>query len=1141
MSFENRDNFTLPSAINNSATHLNEENKLLRRDIVILKTELLKYISLSDVNNLLKKEQSSLKSSFSKRNDNDSDLAATATISRSHNNSKPLVQGDENERVENVTDNNNTQSRFGGANELDSPKMSMPIAKKMAASPSSFGLSQIIGQPPKQENPILNTVKDVSIAPPRSSNRKNSSNDLTTFSSSNALDLNHSDTSLIEATMEEDEDMTSKYDNENENENDEDDEDFSLTYIINKNTKRSVQMKGLNSERSISPTSEPRSIKSPRLLDSELNDYFDYHEIAKKDPTLTPGVLDLSGNGMHTSDRLNLPKLKNNTLEDAKSPSNLPSNSELLELKENKNTGELFERSTKPPKSPLPIWKMSNQNENVDVDEETNSVSAKSVSSSIQLSPSLSILRTPNLSPSLQLQEVLTPVLKYDEDSNKPATSTVYTTSRIQIKPQGSGVEIQTINSPNTKPKKSQQTPTKIKILDDFDMTYTDVQSQRSSIYNQQQMLLNSPRSQLLQSPRSASKNRHNVIYDNKLHSPMRMEPLDISEIEEDLKAFSDLENTNLNLDIESFKSIEKPTVEPLKKTESQKNELLFVQPNELKNIEIKLLSCIHFLEEHKELGFLFEVIDKSSGKSLYEFSKKYEQVLKLLLQFQKYTDMSLDIPSHQNDEDNCIPLKIITRFINISNIFKHALKFAVDSENLFLLIKLAEFISTNISINTFGKANYHFEKLVKEESVKAENYCLIKRYKTLGTSSHWKCRCVGLLEIEKTYFLNFMDMNQNIVEKLKLSTNTILEFYDNNEQDLERYGCYNGFYLSENGKKSGISSSKNNNKFYISFETKIIRDDWIKKLYQIVKTSTLTLDQAQKQTYSDVQSIKSEESSDFSLSSKMTRSELKRNRMRSLFPFKQKEQSQPLHNLNASSENLSQRKSIETGTESDSDEYEDTGRVFGNSLHFALAKSQKTYKSQIIPTVVYNCLERLYSDKQLLDEEGLFRISGSSLTIKNLIEKFDRDYDVYLRDADVHVVTGLLKSYLRLLPDDGGIFGLERERNVEEFKKVIDLKLPSVTVLEKFKMLFWDRDVVDQEHFSLCYVIFELLSHIVERSSINKMNLRNIVIVFAPTLDLPVEILVHCIRDFHYLFKQETALDLNLSREDLKLNIPGM
>lgn len=1133
MSFEHRDNLTLPSTSNNSATHLNEENKLLRRNIAILKSELLKYVSLGDVNSLLKKEPNNTKPSFSNSN---GQLDAAAAISRSYKNSKALSQSDDDSFINVIDDNKNS---IGGSNELESPNMGMPVVKKMAASPSSFGLSQMIGQPfNKQENPLLNTAKDVSIVPPRSSNRKNSNNDLTTFNSSNALDLNQSDTSLIEATVEEDEDVTSKYDND-------DDDDFSLTYIINKNTKRSVQMKGLNSERSMTPTSEPRSIKSPRLLDSELNDYFGYNNIAKIDPTLTAGTLDLSNNDMNASYRLNLPKLKNNITEDAKSPSLLLPNRELLELKENKNLTEFSDKNAKPPKSPFPSWKMSNDQESVDnyehIEEGANSASAKSVSSSIQLSPGLSIFGTPNLSPSLQLQEVLTPNLKNDEDSNKPATSTVYTTSRIQIKPQGSGVDIQTVNNSNTKPMKSQQTPTKIKILDDFDMTYTDAQSQRSSIYNQQQMLLNSPRSQLLQSPRAASKNRHNVIYDNKLHSPMRMEPLDISEIEEDLKTFSDMENANLNLDIESLKSIEKVTVEPIKKTESQKNELLFVQPNELKNIEIRLLSCIHFLEEYKELGFIFEVIDKISGKSLYEFSKKYEQVLKLLLQFQKYTDMSLDIPSHQNDEDNCIPLKIITRYINISNIFKHALKFAVDSENLFLLIKLAEFISTNISINTFGKSNYHFEKLVKEESVKAENYCLIKRYKTLGTSSHWKCRCVGLLEVEKSYCLNFMDMNQNVVEKLKLSSNTILEFYDNNEQDLEKYGCYNGFYLSENGKKSGISNSKNNNKFYISFETKSIRDDWIKKLYQIVKTSTLTSDLAQKQTYSDVQSIKSEESSDLSLSSKMTRSELKRNRMRSLFPFKQKEHSQPTHNLNSSSENLSQRKSIENRTESDSDEYEDSGRVFGNPLHFALIKSQMNYKSHIIPTVVYNCLERLYSDKQLLDEEGLFRISGSSLSIKNLIEKFDRDYDVSLRDADVHVVTGLLKTFLRLLPDDGGIFGLERERNVEEFKKVIDLKLPVVTVLEKFKILFWDRDVIDQEHFSLCYVVFELLSHIVARSSLNKMNLRNIVIVFAPTLDLPVEILVHCIRDFHYLFKQETALDLNLLREDLKLNIPGM
>ncbi|KAL6927754.1 hypothetical protein ACO0SA_004377 [Hanseniaspora valbyensis] len=1153
-----------------------EENKQLRHDISLLKSELLKHITFNDLNKLLKSDNnksipSLISSSVSSNNNStDSDFNnSTANVNSASN----IIQsyGSSITKVSTppatktsfsniIPDKNNIKS--------ESPNPTSSTAKKLIVSPSSFGLSTIITKStPQQDITPVSTTSEVSIVPPRSSNRKNSSNGVNKKNLSAALDLNHSDTSLMEATIEEDEDMSSKnYNDEitkdeddNDDEDDEDEEDFNLMSITNKNTKRSVQMKSLNNNRLISPSIEKKTSNSPRLLNAELNDESNFNYKGSNDNSLISAINDSVDNGNISSQFLNVPNLQHDLVKEKKSSSSLIKENDRIVANETKNNIEFFDRSIKPPKSPVPISKPieNNVSDNNDGRTKGHNNNNKSVSSSIQLSPSPSILGTPKLSPSPQLLKSLTPTLKQDENHNKPATSTTYTTSRIQIKHQSSNADIKSNNSNNSggsnTAKKTQQTPTKIKILDDLDMTYTDPQSQRSSIYNQQQNPLLSPRNQLLLSPRSAANNRHNVIYENKLHSPMRMEPLDISEIEEDLKSFNDIENTDLNLDIENVKLIKTPVTDPIKSVETpQKNESLFVQPNELKTIDIVLVSCIHFLDDTKELGFLFEVVDKSSGKKLYEFRKKYEQVLRLLLVFQKFTDMSLDLPSQQSDEENCIPLKIITRYINISNIFRHALKFSVDSNNLTLLMKLAEFISTNISINTFGKSNYHFDQLFKEENIKAENYCLIKRYKTLGTSSNWKCRCVGLIEIDKSYFLKFMDLKENVVESLKISSNTILEFYDNNEQDMEKYGCYNGFYISENGKKSGISSSKNNSKFYLSFETKKIRDEWIKKVFQIVKTSTLISESAQQQTYSDVQSIKSEDSTESSSTTAaasstatMTRSELKRNRMRSLFPFKPKEQQQhnnhPYMNNMSSSENLPERQSMDIQSDSDNDEFEDKGGVFGNLLHFALIKSKKNYESYDIPTVVYNCLQRLYVDKHQLDEEGIFRISGSALTIKNLIEKFDSEFDVSLKDVDVHVVTGLLKTYLRMLPDGGGILGFNREKSVEEFKKVIDLELPTLKVLQKFKVVLWNRDIVDEEHFGLCFALFELLWQIVGRNSVNKMNLRNIVIVFAPTLDLSIDILVHFIRDFNYLFKKDVVLDTNVPRDNLQLSIPGM
>ncbi|XBW36476.1 hypothetical protein QEN19_002054 [Hanseniaspora menglaensis] len=1098
------------------------ENNKLRHSISILKSELLKHISFNELKKLLKDEDSNMTVP-----ENPSGISTLETSSDN------VILATKNTATENNINSNNSvvsnKSEDISRNFETENKPNEMVSKKLSGSSSTFGLSKFL-----KNTQQISITPEISIVPPRSSNRQNSIGKPATKDLLTPFELDESDASLIEATIEDDDDGIVKGIKEDEEEEDieeEEEEDFSLLSITNKNTKRSVKMKGIEKKTLITPTEEIRSIKSPRLLDSEIIENSALHyNLSSPENKITANNLNIS------SQILDIPDLN----PDFALSSSLIQESDRLVNNDSKTKLKYSDKRINPPKSPVPakndyVDELSSRN-----DRRESAYSVNTLSSSIQLSPSASILATPKLSPSPQLLKSLSPVLKHNSSNNQPATSIAYKTSRIQIKQQSSNGDMSSIE----RNKKSQQTPTDIKFLDE--MNDKDAKSQRSSFYNNQlstqQSPINqiqSPRSQMLQSPRSVSKNRHNVIYDNKLHSPMRMEPLDISEIEEELKSFNDMEKLDLTFDIQNDHPVEKFKLESTSFTQ-QKNESLFVQPNDLKTVEINLISCIYFLEDIREIGFLFEVVDRGSGKKLYNFTKKYEQVLRLLLQFQKFTDMSMDIPSFQSDEDNCIPLKIITRHINVENIFKHALNFSVDSENISLLMKLSEFISTNINIKIFEKSNFLFSRAFSEELIRLESYCLIKRYKTLGTSSSWKCRCAALVEINNNNYLKFMDLSQDVVESMKLSSNTILEFYDNNEQDLEKYGCYNGFYISENGKKSGISSSKNNNKFYVSFETKKIRDQWIKRVYEIVNSLNLTTTTKQQQTYSDVLSIKSDESLESSANISMTKNELKRHRMRSLFPFKQKELNYNAGNLNSSSENLSQRQSVDN-SDFQFEDYSDNGGVFGNPLHFALLKSQKTYNLQQIPSVVYSCLQKLYSNKENLCEEGIFRISGSSLAIKNLIETFDREYDVSLKDSDIHVVTGLLKTFLRLLPDGGGILGLVKESSVDKFREVIDLNLSVLSVLQKFKALLWTREVVDQDHFSLCFVIFELLWRIVEKNSYNKMTLKNVVIVFAPTLDLPVEILTHFIRDFNALFKKEVPIDPDMNREALQLNIPGM
>lgn len=1125
----NNNKLTLP--LGNINNHLDVENKQLRNTISVLKSELLKHISLNELNAILSQIKSPSSTS--------TDVNESGSVNTTLNSASNIIQSYSSNENKTVTP---TSTKFVSNTSSN---------KKMSISPSTLGLSTIINK----EN----------VAPPRSRNRQSDS------STSNpkiidSLQFNHSDVSLTEAIIEEDDDeknVSKDYYTQNsmrspveqdllkssDSTSEDSDDEFSLSSLTNKNTDRSVKIKGPDSEKSVS-VSRPRSpisMRSPRLLDSELMDFDTFGINAAEDNKLQNSITQSNNdpNQSFSSQFLDIPKKPSQISNNA---SDLIKENDEITAKENSNSKldlTLDDKILKPPKSPAPrSYIADNDKISENIDRRDSEVS---YNSSIQLSPSPSIMMTPKLTHPTNLKaKSLSPSpdlkpAKVQEENNKPATSTAYTTSRIQIQPQNS---LSTIKQSN-----AQKTPTRMKTINSDVIDFSDGnQSSRSSLYgnsvqnNQADNLLLSPRAQNLHSPRSASKNRHNIIYDNKLHSPMRLEPLDISEIEADLKSLNESEKSQLGIDI--VKPVMKKPIKPTK------NDSLFVQPNELQNVQIDLLSCIHYIDDpnSKELGFLFRVVDKKSGKNLYEFTKKYEQVVKLLNFLQKYTNVSLDVPLLQKDEEGFVPKQIIGRYVNINNIIKHAVKFGIDSDNIAVLIKFAEFISTNISINTFGNDLMNFNKFNSDNvQIKLENYGMIKKYKTIGSASQWKCRCIGLVAERNNYWMKFLDIRDNIQEGLRISSHTSLEFYDNNEQDLDKYGCYNGFYISENGKKSTIGGSKNNSKFYLSFETREIRDNWIKALYQIIKTGSLNnMELQQKQVYSDVQSIKSEDSND------TTNVSARKYRMRSLFPFNKKDAvsaNQSTENLNGERNSISDQTGDSTvilDNNSDNDDLEDNNKIFGNSLHYALLKSSKKYNGHEVPSIIQNCIERLYlKNDYYLKEQGIFRISGSSLTIKNLMDKYDKEYDIDLKTFDIHVVCSLLKTYLRKMPDHGGILSNDRSNSVDVLKKICDqqtLKQKTVIqVLQEMKVVLWNRDAIDIEHFDLCAVFFEMLNKICSKQDLNKMNLRNLIIVFAPTLDLPVDILAHFIRDYNFLFNEEANIDTTINRDDVKVNIPGM
>jgi len=89
---------------------------------------------------------------------------------------------------------------------------------------------------------------------------------------------------------------------------------------------------------------------------------------------------------------------------------------------------------------------------------------------------------------------------------------------------------------------------------------------------------------------------------------------------------------------------------------------------------------------------------------------------------------------------------------------------------------------------------------------------------------------------------------------------------------------------------------------------------------------------------------------------------------------------------------------------------------VFGVSLDESLKVSQICN----LPSIVFRCIEYL-EVKKADQEEGIYRLSGSTAVIKSLKDRFNAEGDVDLLAIDEywdpHAIAGLLKSYLRDLP----------------------------------------------------------------------------------------------------------------------------
>jgi hypothetical protein len=200
-----------------------------------------------------------------------------------------------------------------------------------------------------------------------------------------------------------------------------------------------------------------------------------------------------------------------------------------------------------------------------------------------------------------------------------------------------------------------------------------------------------------------------------------------------------------------------------------------------------------------------------------------------------------------------------------------------------------------------------------------------------------------------------------------------------------------------------------------------------------------------------------------------------------------------------------------ETGDQ-DSDE---AFGIFGVTLGDAVAKSSKEVNDCVVPSILVRCID-LLEDKGAIYEEGVFRLSGSNATIRTLKERFDREFDVDLvaMNADIHAVTGLLKRFLREIRNPIIPMALDREFRAAMVMQDVLLRVNKVREL---------TGRLPNESRDLLCVLCRFLLKITDNINLNKMNLKNLGIVFSPTLHIPANVFVSLLVDYKCIFgKQE-------------------
>lgn len=187
--------------------------------------------------------------------------------------------------------------------------------------------------------------------------------------------------------------------------------------------------------------------------------------------------------------------------------------------------------------------------------------------------------------------------------------------------------------------------------------------------------------------------------------------------------------------------------------------------------------------------------------------------------------------------------------------------------------------------------------------------------------------------------------------------------------------------------------------------------------------------------------------------------------------------------------------------------------QVFGASLAEAVRYNSPVDVKVPLPAVVYRCIQYLEARNAIL-EEGIFRLSGSNVVIKALRERFNNESDINLIEDeqyhDIHAVASLLKLYLRELPTTI----LTRDLHLQ-FLSVTEMPVLSEKVAALSELVLR----LPQANATLLKYLIAFLIKIINHQDSNKMTVRNVGIVFSPTLNIPAPVFAMFLQNYEGIF----------------------